>query len=196
MMANSEKICEFTAAVRGFHYYQRIWKPVENERLSCSRESGNVFDRFAIKITSKNDNIVGHLPMELSRITKFLLDRGACLHVELSSTHFRRSPLVQGGLEIACKVVVRMPATVKNHMIMDRYVELVKNRYTEPKDEVVLGSFLVSVPRPIVNAVKTNQKKKTLKRKSEKTVDIREMFKRNTQNQKRQSAKQKVIEID
>ena len=54
----------------------------------------------------------------------------------------------------------------------------------------------MSVPRPIVNAVKTNQKKKTLKRKSEKTVDIREMFKRNTQNQKRQSAKQKVIEID
>ena len=43
---------------------------------------------------------VGHLPVEISRTTKFLLDGGAEVIVKLTKTHFRRSPLVQGGLEI------------------------------------------------------------------------------------------------
>ena len=38
--------------------------------------------------------------MELSRITKFLIDRGLKVEAQLSSTNYRRSPLIQGGLEI------------------------------------------------------------------------------------------------
>ena len=75
-------------------------------------------------------------------MTKFLLDRGAVAQATLSVTHYRRSPLVQGGLEIPCKVSVKMPGTMKNHLQMDRYLELVRSLYTEPKNEVVLGSFL------------------------------------------------------
>ena len=75
-------------------------------------------------------------------MTKFLLDRGAVEQATLSATHYRRSPLVQGGLEIPCKVSVKMPGTMKNHLLMDRYLELVRSLYTEPKNEVVLGSFL------------------------------------------------------
>ena len=40
---------------------------------------------------------------------------------------------LQGGLEIACNVVVKMQATVKNHMLVDRYSELANERYVEPK---------------------------------------------------------------
>ena len=81
---------------------------------------------------------VGRLPREVSQITKFILDRGAKVTTTLTSTNFRRSPLVQGGLDIACKVTVKMPATIKNHMILDRFKELVKDCYTEPTDEEIL----------------------------------------------------------
>ena len=60
----------------------------------------------------------------------------------LTSTDYCWSPLVQDGLEIACKIIVKLPETVRNHLLMDRYVEIVKVNYIEPKNEVTLGSFL------------------------------------------------------
>ena len=71
---------------------------------------------------------------------------------------YRRSPLVQGGLEIACKVVT-LPGTVRNYVLMDRYVEIVKVNYTEPKNEVILGSFL---KKSSIAAQPTNKKRNTL----------------------------------
>ena len=68
--------------------------PEENEKLDCSHERGSFYDRFAIK--TENRTTVANLPKELSRVRKYLLDRGATLHLELSSTNYRRSPLVQG----------------------------------------------------------------------------------------------------
>ena len=82
------------------------------------------------------------MPQEISRVSKFLLDRGATITAELTSMQYRRSPLVQGGLEIACKIIVRMPGTVRNHMLIDKYMVLVQGLYTEQKNEVIMGSFL------------------------------------------------------
>ena len=62
---------------------------------------------FAIKVCD-DVKIVGHLPMEISRPTKYLLDRGAVFTVELTSTNYRRSPLIQGSLEIPAKVTVNL----------------------------------------------------------------------------------------
>ena len=99
-----------------------------NEQLHCSPEPGNDYDVFRIK-TCKPDKItVGHLPREISRPTKFWLDRGAEIVAEMESSHYRRSPLIQGGLEIRCKVSVTLPGTIKNHMLLDRYKELVNKR--------------------------------------------------------------------
>jgi len=94
---------EFESAVRGFHYYKRYWRPRLEEELFCSHEEDNV-DVFAIKVTDLSGNIRGHLPQEIARITKFLLDRGARVSLILTSDRYRRSPLVQGGLEIPCLV--------------------------------------------------------------------------------------------
>ena len=44
--------------------------------IYCSHEVGNPFDPFAIKVCKDDGEIVGHLHMEISRVTKFLLDRG------------------------------------------------------------------------------------------------------------------------
>ena len=88
------------------------------------------------------NDIVGHLPMEISQVTKFLLDRGANVSAKLMSTHYRRSPLVQGGIEIPCVVTVSMPGTVINQLLMERYKQLVETFSTEPKEEEILGTFL------------------------------------------------------
>ena len=44
---------------------------------------------------------------------------------EVINTTHRRSPLVQGGLEIPVKVVIEIEATAKNRLIIDKYKELV-----------------------------------------------------------------------
>ena len=141
MSCTTEKVLKFSAAIRGFHYYQRVWSPKENEELNCLHEQGNAVDIFAIKTICRNGKIVGHLPREISRITKFILGRGARVNAVLTSNHSRRLPLVQGGLEIPCEVTIRMPATIKDHMVVDRFKEFLNEYYTEPQEEVILGSF-------------------------------------------------------
>ena len=51
---------------------------------------------------------------------------------EVINTTHRRSPLVQGGLEIPVKVAVEIEATAKNRLIIDKYKELVLANYKEP----------------------------------------------------------------
>ena len=82
--------------------------------------------------------------MEISRITKFLLDRRARIEATLRSTHYRQSPLVQGGLEIPCTVNVLMMPTQLSKKLVDRYGELVESFYFEPLDSEIIGSFLQS----------------------------------------------------
>ena len=53
-------------------------------------------------------------PLEISCFTKFLLDRGATLTATFSSTHYRRSTPVQGGLEIPCVANAKVISTIKN----------------------------------------------------------------------------------
>ena len=89
------------------------------QTLNCLHEEENTFDRFAIKFCGKDKNeIVGHLPMKISRVTKFLVDRGANVSTKLTSTHYRRSPLVQGVIEIPCIVTVSMPGTLINQLLI------------------------------------------------------------------------------
>ena len=61
---------------------------------------------FAIKTCNQRGTMVGHLPCELSCITKFIIDCSATVSVMLTRTHYGRSPLVKGELEIPCKVSV------------------------------------------------------------------------------------------
>ena len=86
--------------------------------------------------------IIDHLPRELSRTLKFILDREARIFAVLTSTHYRKSPLVQGGMEIPCQVTVEMSSTLKNGQLLDRLIELVEVVYSEPTPPIILGSFL------------------------------------------------------
>ena len=86
------KLFEFTAAVRGYHYYQRFWKPQPNQKISCAYEENNPFDLFDMNICD-NTNIIGHLPIGIFRASKYLMDRGASFTAQLTSTNDRQSPL-------------------------------------------------------------------------------------------------------
>lgn len=76
-------------------------------------ESDNVYDRFAITARKRLpgspliESTVGHLPKEISRITRYIMLYGAILSVKVMDPH-RRSPLVEGGLEIPVQVNVVM----------------------------------------------------------------------------------------
>ena len=111
--------------------------------LNCCHEQNNVFDQFAIKTTKENHNnqIVGHLPLEVSRVIKYLIDRGAEVTAQLTSTNYQRSPLIQGGLEIPCVVVAKINGhSARNQMILQKFEQLVNDLYAEPKNEIVGSS--------------------------------------------------------
>ena len=120
-----ERVLSLQAAVRGFHVDKAMWEPKDSEVLVCSHEENNPRDPFAIKTCQLDSGkIVSHLPMELSRISKFMLDRGAKIEVKLRETHYRRSPLVQGGLEIPCDLVIRIANTMKTAELLKKYSKL------------------------------------------------------------------------
>ena len=92
---------------------------------------------FAIKMCL-NDNIVGHLPIEIARPTKFLLDRSAQVTATIRS-NIIRSPLFQGGL--LCTVSIHMSKTVKKQQLMSRFHEMAMDLYHESEEEVIVGTF-------------------------------------------------------
>ena len=207
------KLFEFKSAVRGYHYYMKFWSPVESQVLDCMHEIDNPYDFFAIKTMEKpTGRTVGHLPFEVARCIKFLLQRGAIIDAKLSSTDYRRSPLIQGGLEIPCNIIVKMPPTLINKKIIERLEELLDVLYIEPDGSAVVGSFLhhttdhQSVPE--VRIARKGKKRKS--EDSEETAapekqrpkfvkDIRTYFsgeKSSTKKSKAPKRQKCVIEID
>ena len=56
--------------------------------------------------------------MEISRITKFIVDRSSKCTLKIRGLNYRRSPLVQGGLEVPCEVTIAMIGSVVNHLLL------------------------------------------------------------------------------
>ena len=85
-----QKSIVFSAAVRGFHVYKMSWKPEEGEILECLHQENNPYYVFSIKVCKSNNaqSVVGHLPMEISRITKFMLQRGARVQAMVTGKHY------------------------------------------------------------------------------------------------------------
>ena len=77
--------------------------------------------------------------MEFSRPTKFLLQCGAVIKVTLSSANYRKSSLVQDGVEITFRVSVLLLATLKNKQIIEKFKDMVDVLYDEPDDCAALG---------------------------------------------------------
>ena len=75
-------------------------------------------------------DIVGHLLQEISRVKKSMLDMGAPVNAELTSSFCRRFPIVQLGLNIRCKTSIKTHSSY--HMeILERYLDIIKEIYIE-----------------------------------------------------------------
>ena len=112
-------------------------------------------------------------------LEKFLLNRGAKVTAQLTGTHYRRSPIFQGGLEIPCLVTVTIPGSIKGHMLIQRYQQMVEELYCAPKEEMIMGSFLEQIV-PTEDEARPKKKKTTsTTKKTEKPKgykDIRNFF--------------------
>ena len=98
------------SAIRGFHVYQTIWTPIIHEQLTTNQDHGNAEDQFAVAVckvdstTAPPSNVtVGHVPREISRICWYFIEHDGEILCTVTGSK-RRSRLVQGGLEIPCKL--------------------------------------------------------------------------------------------
>lgn len=64
------------------------------------------------------------------------MEYGAIITLTVIDTHPRRSPLIQGGLEIPVKAEVKMACTEKNKLAMHKYKSLTDHLYKEPVDGI------------------------------------------------------------
>ena len=120
--------------------------------------------------------------VQLSLTLKFILDRGARISAVLTSTHYQTSALVQGSMEIVCKVTVEMFPTLKNTQLLDRLIELIETAHNEPTSSI-LGSLFadeievlsLSNQTPETKSLKTEKIKKI---KVTKSFNFRDMLRR------------------
>ena len=129
----------FLCGLRGYHEYRSVWTPTLNEVIRARQERNNPYDRYAIaalkhRSETHREHVVGHLPREISRYTWFIINHGAEVFVQVVDVNHRRSPLVQGGLEIPIEVSIVMPYSDANKQALEIYRTLISEHYEEPVD--------------------------------------------------------------
>ncbi len=127
----------FLCGLRGYHEYSLVWTPSLNEVLPARHEPGNLYDPYAIACTKYlpgqvAQSVVGHFSKEIARLTRYIILHGGVVSAKVVDVHHRRSPLVQGGLEIPVAVTVKMELTEQNKLAIQKYEALVQEKYKEP----------------------------------------------------------------
>ena len=124
------------SVVRGFHVNKRIVKPEEGELLKCSHREDNLYDIFSMKVCkSGTDEIADHLPVQVNRITKFIMAGGVSVTLKIIGKYHRRSHLVQGGFEGPCEMTVMMSRSVVNHLLLTRYEKVPNGTLYRTKEQ-------------------------------------------------------------
>ena len=99
---------EVDGMIRGFHVYKEVWEPVIGEELQCSLDDANLHDPFAVAVV-KNGFTVGHLPKKISSSCSLFMRRQGAISCVVIGFRRYSSDLVQGGLEVPCKIIFRGP---------------------------------------------------------------------------------------
>ena len=69
-----------------FMFTKKFGSPSSRELLRCSHERNDIYDCYALGANKRlrgrlADSIIGHLPREISRATRFFLLRGGMVHL-------------------------------------------------------------------------------------------------------------------
>ena len=139
-MTDAIQSFEFTTGLRGCYLYstKKHWKPYLQQKITFKREHNNVHDRFAVSglVTLRGTLapvVVGHIPKELSRYVWYALEQGAKFTGRVISVKPKRSPLIQGGLEILMVVSVQWSNARSLAILKERTEEV---SYSVEKDYV------------------------------------------------------------
>ena len=88
------------SCIRGFQVYQDNWTPILGERLVSKNGPGNPRDRYAVAVCKAGDEIVGHLPRNISTMCSIFIRRGRIIYRTDSGRRQCSRDLSQGGMEI------------------------------------------------------------------------------------------------
>ena len=100
------------SVVRGHHVYMTDWTPVTGEMLRVHCEDGNTHDRYAVA-TSCDGSVVGHLPIEFSRISWHFLQHGGRILCEITGRRKRSTALLKGLVVPCTYTFLGKPAMIK-----------------------------------------------------------------------------------
>ena len=111
-------------------------------KKNFTHERGNMYDPNAMAGTLVA-SIVGHIPKEISRYTRYIVEHCASVDAFLFATHHRPSLLIEGGLEIPTKLVVKLTDKEINSAKLQKYRKFVDENFKEPVD----GKFVDDTER-------------------------------------------------
>ena len=95
-----EESYTLSSCVRGHHVYKDIWTPFVGQELDVKTEATNPRDVFAVA-TTLDDNVVGHLPIEISKVAWYFIQHGGRIRCTITG-HRNMSDVAGKGLEVPC----------------------------------------------------------------------------------------------
>jgi len=129
-------------ACRGWHVYGKtVWcNPSQDEILHLKKEESQaalIHDPHSIAFTRKIrarlvPDIVGHIPLEISRYVWFFMNRGGRVTGTVHDPRYRPSPIPKGGLEIILKVTFTIKEEDKRYL--ERLRSLISKNYQTPSE--------------------------------------------------------------
>ena len=132
----------FSCAVRGYHFCRNIWNSTK-ENFFCS----------VTKSLEKCLTCLLYHAMML-KVEQFLFANGniksskicfmSASHHALASanTRYWQSPLLQGGLEVLCIVIVGVLGTITNNRTLGKYTEFVNIVFKDLVESLFRSSFI------------------------------------------------------
>lgn len=98
--------------IRGHHVYKLHWIPVLGQELEVQAEPDNTHDPRAVA-TCLDGNVVGHLPIEFSRVAWHFLNHGGQISCVVTGQR-KYSDVPNKGLEVPCTYTFTgKPAMIK-----------------------------------------------------------------------------------
>ena len=91
---------EKPSCIRGFHVYQDNWTPILGERRVCKNELGNPRDLYAVAVCKAEDEIVRHLPRNISTMCSIFIRHSEIIYCTVSGRRQYSRDLLQHGMEI------------------------------------------------------------------------------------------------
>lgn len=87
----------FESVVRGYHVYQKRWKPNVGDILSTKREPRNRHDRGAVAVIK--GKVVGHMPGTIAKYCSTFIKRGGRIRCKITGQYRRQQISMNANLE-------------------------------------------------------------------------------------------------